>query len=71
MFSKNERIKLKLVGKKKLINKKTGEVIEIDFEETPVFTKEECDKLHIGEPNMKSFSEMTEEDLRIFSEDDI
>ena len=51
--------------------KKTGEIIEIDFEETPVFTKEECNKLHIGKPNMKSFSEMTEEDLRIFSKDDI
>lgn len=67
MLSKKQREKRGWVGVKTLVNPKTGETITIDFEETPVFTREECERLNIGQPNMKPYSEMTEEELRIFS----
>lgn len=68
MLSKKQKEELKLIGVKKLINRETGEEIYVDFDDTPVFTWEEREKYRIGQPDMKPFSEMTEEDRKIFTE---
>lgn len=70
MLSKKEKERLMLVGKRVLINDETGEEVEIDFDETPVFTSEECERLRIGRPDMKLYSEMTDEEKEIFIEKD-
>lgn len=70
MLSKKEKERLKLVGKRTLINRRTGEKLIVDFDETPVFTTEECDRLRIGRPDMKLYSEMTDEEKEIFIEKD-
>ena len=70
MLSKKQKKELKLEGVKKLINPKTGKEIYVDFDDTPVFTWEEWEKYRIGQPGMKPFSEMTEEEQKIFTEFD-
>lgn len=67
MLSKKERERKGYVGVKTLINEETGEKIVVDFDETPVFSMEEVRRLRIGEPDMKPFSEMTEEEMKVFS----
>lgn len=67
MLSKNEMKKEGLVGVKKFISE-TGEEYFINFDETPVFTWEECEKYHLGQPGAKNYSDMTEEERRVYSD---
>lgn len=69
MLSKKQKERKGLTGIQKLINPKTGEEIEVDYDDTPVFTYEEWEKYKIGQPGMKPFSEITEEEYkRVFTD---
>lgn len=70
MLSRKQREKKGLVGIVNLVNEKTGEVITMNFDETPVFSMEEVRRLGIGQPDMKPYSEMTDEERR-FSDWDV
>ena len=70
MLSKNEMKKRGLVGVKKFKDLETGEEFFIDFNETPVFTYEECEKYKLGQPGAKNYSDMTEEERRVYSDSD-
>lgn len=68
MLTRKQKREQGLVGKRVLTNTRTGKKITIDFDETPVFTWEEREKYLVGQPGMKSFSEMTEEEQKVFTE---
>lgn len=70
MLSKKQKKEEGLVGIHTLVNPETGEKYEIDFDDTPVFTVDEYKKYNIGQPGMKSYSEMTEDERKIFIEND-
>ena len=70
MLSKKQREKEGWTGIRKLVNVKTGEIVTIDFDETPIFSMEEVRRLGIGQPDMKPYSEMTEKERR-FSDWDV
>ena len=68
MLTRKQKRELGLVGKRVMVDVETGEKIITDFDETPVFTDEEWKRLKIGQPGMKPFSEMTEEEQKVFTE---
>ena len=69
MLSRKQREEKGFTGVRTLINKKTGEKIVVDFEETPVFSMEEVERLKIGQPDMKPYSELTEEERKFLDWD--